>query len=88
MSSRTWIERLGGPIGVLAGQEAAVVWTGNLGLYERIHLTVHRKQQVAMLLRLSSQVLHLIRVRLKLEELDIVLLEDSLQGPRLIVLFG
>ena len=41
-----------------------------------------------MLLRIDGEVLHLVGVALEIEELDIVDLEDPLQGPRLVVLLG
>ena len=78
----------GGPVGVLAGQEAAVVRLVNLGVDQCIHLVVHCQQQLAVFLRVDSEVLHLVRIRLEIEQLDVVQLEDALQGARLVVLFG
>ena len=83
-----WIEPRGGPVGVLAGQEAAVVRLVNLGVDQCIHFVVHCQQQLAVLLRVDSKVLHLVRIRLEIEQLDVVQLEDALQGKRLVVLFG
>ncbi len=41
-----------------------------------------------MFLRVDSKVLHLVRIRLEIEQLDVVQLEDALQAARLVVLFG
>ena len=80
-SFASWIECRGCPVSVLAGQEAAAVRLVNLGVDQRIHLGVHH--QVAMFLRLGSEILHLVRVCLEIEQLDVVQLEDTLQSARL-----